>query len=251
MKKRMMVFGLVLALLAIPQAQTLAEKEEEYRHVAEKTIEVKSNRLNVRTGPGTNYPVIQAVAKGQKLQVLGAIGQWYLVRLSDGAVGMLSGKHTIVTELEPDVLQTDQPQGDDEATAHEGDDSEAGQMFRLINKERESNSLPLLAWDEELNKIAEIKAQDMVDNEYFGHFSPSYGTPFTMLKQLGIMYKSASENIAGSKSVEDAHNELMESPAHRSNILSSRYDKVGIGTADSPEYGKIIVQIFIEEAGPM
>lgn len=64
-----------------------------------------------------------------------------------------------------------------------------------------------------------------------------------MMKKFGISYQTAGENIAGNSSVEAAHNALMQSEAHRQNILNPSYDFIGI--VASPVYGKVFVQMFI------
>ena len=70
-------------------------------------------------------------------------------------------------------------------------------------------------------------------NNSFSHNSPTYGTPFQMMKQLGIAYRSAGENIAkGYTSAEAVVNAWMASPSHKANILSSNYTSMGIGYVD-------------------
>lgn len=85
----------------------------------------------------------------------------------------------------------------------------------------------------------------MIEHDYFEHYSPTYDTPFEMMKQLGISYRTAAENIAGNQSVDNAHEELMNSPGHRANILTSDFTEVGIGIQNGRPYGKMFVQMFI------
>ena len=84
----------------------------------------------------------------------------------------------------------------------------------------------------------------MVDNNYFSHTSPIYGSPFDMMKKFGISYKTA-ENIAGNSSNSGAVNAWMNSEGHRANILNSSFIYTGIGVVKSPKYGKIYVKMFI------
>lgn len=119
------------------------------------------------------------------------------------------------------------------------------EIFNLINKQRTNNGLTPLKIDEEVQKVARIKAEDMVTNNYFSHQSPTYGSPFDMLKSFKISYKSAGENIAANSSNTGAVNAWMNSSGHRANILSSNYNYTGIGVVSSPRYGKIYVQQFI------
>jgi len=85
----------------------------------------------------------------------------------------------------------------------------------------------------------------MVDNNYFAHESPTYGTPFQMLKSFKISYKTAGENIAGNSSNSEAVNAWMNSSGHKANILNSNYNYTGIGVFSSSKYGKVYVQMFI------
>ena len=119
------------------------------------------------------------------------------------------------------------------------------ETFNLINQQRINNGLSALKIDSEVQRVARIKAQDMVNNNYFDHNSPTYGTPFNMLKNFGISYNSAGENIAGNSSNSAAVTAWMNSSGHRANILNGSYNYTGIGVVSSPKYGKIYVQMFI------
>lgn len=119
------------------------------------------------------------------------------------------------------------------------------EVFDLINKQRTNNGLTALKVDNEVQRVARIKAQDMVDNNYFAHESPTYGTPFNMLKSFKISYKTAGENIAGNSSNSGAVTAWMNSSGHKANILNGNYNYTGIGVVSSPKYGKIYVQMFI------
>ena len=90
-----------------------------------------------------------------------------------------------------------------------------------------------------------MKAKDMVDNNYFSHQSPTYGSPFDMMRQFGISFKTAGENIAGNRTVEGAFKAWMNSEGHKKNILNSGFNYTGIGIVDSSKYGKMLVQQFI------
>ena len=123
--------------------------------------------------------------------------------------------------------------------------SYAQTMLRLVNEEREANGLSKLTWNAELAKVAQAKAQDMVDNNYFSHTSPTYGSPFDMMKSFGIKYRYAAENIAKNSSVEKAHVALMNSEGHRKNILNANYTGIGIGIVKTSSNSYTIVQMFI------
>ena len=119
------------------------------------------------------------------------------------------------------------------------------QMVNLVNQERVKQGLKPLEVDMRLVKAARMKSQDMIDKNYTGHISPTYGSPFDMLKSMGITYKTAGENIAGAGTVDRAHTNLMNSSGHRANILYTQYTKIGIGIIQGGPYGLMITQIFM------
>ena len=103
----------------------------------------------------------------------------------------------------------------------------------LVNQQRIANGLSPLTIDADLSVKARIKSQDMKTNNYFSHNSPTYGSPFQMMKQLGISYRSAGENIAMSyRTAQAVVNAWMSSASHRANILSDQYTTMGIGYVD-------------------
>ena len=74
------------------------------------------------------------------------------------------------------------------------------EVIRLVNVERTKQGLKELKYDWELARVARYKSEDMRDNNYFSHNSPVYGSPFDMMKNFGINYKAAGENIAKGQS---------------------------------------------------
>ena len=119
------------------------------------------------------------------------------------------------------------------------------EVVRLVNQERAKNGLSSLTYDWELSRVARYKSQDMKDNNYFSHTSPTYGSPFQMMKNFGITYKTAGENIArGYKTPESVVNGWMNSSGHRANILNSSFTKIGVGYVKDGHYW---TQIFISK----
>jgi uncharacterized YkwD family protein len=107
----------------------------------------------------------------------------------------------------------------------------------LTNQQRVKNGLPALKVDLSLSKVAREKSSDMQKNNYFSHTSPSYGSPFDMMKKFGITYKTAGENIAkGQRSPEEVVNAWMNSAGHRQNILSSNFTHIGVGHVANGNY---------------
>ena len=106
----------------------------------------------------------------------------------------------------------------------------AQQVLTLVNRERAANGLSALRLDDTLSRYAAVKSQDMHDNGYFSHTSPTYGSPFDMMKSFGITYNYAGENIAmGYSSTETVMTAWMNSAGHRANILSANFTTLGVG----------------------
>ncbi|PGV12043.1 serine protease [Bacillus cereus] len=110
-------------------------------------------------------------------------------------------------------------------------------VVELTNAERAKQGLPALKIDTELSKVARIKSEDMQKNNYFDHNSPTYGSPFDMMKKFGISYTSAGENIAqGQRTPEEVVQAWMNSAGHRANILNNGFTHIGVGYVESGNY---------------
>ncbi|MCH5584792.1 CAP domain-containing protein [Shimazuella sp. AN120528] len=119
------------------------------------------------------------------------------------------------------------------------------EVVRLVNIEREKQGLKPLELDSKLSSIARKKSQDMVDKNYFSHQSPTYGSPFDMLKQFGVSYRTAGENIAaGYPTAQAVVTGWMNSAGHRANILNPAYTKIGVGYVAGGSYGSYWTQLF-------
>ena len=119
------------------------------------------------------------------------------------------------------------------------------EVVRLVNIERRKNGLNELEYDWQLSRVARYKSTDMSENNYFSHTSPTYGTPFQMMKSFGISYKSAGENIAKGQSLpKEVVEGWMNSSGHRANILNKSYTHIGVGYA---EKGRYWTQMFISQ----
>ena len=117
------------------------------------------------------------------------------------------------------------------------------EVVRLVNVERTKAGLKELTYDWELSRVARIKSQDMKDNKYFSHNSPTYGSPFDMMKSFGIRYRSAGENIArGQATPQAVVNAWMNSSGHRANILNPSFTHIGVGYVAS---GRYWTQMFV------
>ena len=205
---------------------------------------VTATNLNVRSGPGTQYQIVTTVKKGEYIRVFAGVGDWYIVQVEGDFVGAVSKKY--VKPIYPSSTNTNNNQNNQNnqnTTLSMSNDEK--EVFNLINQQRNNNGINSLKIDEEVQRVAKIKAQDMVNNNYFSHESPTYGTPFNMLSNFKISYKTAGENIAANSSNSGAVTAWMNSSGHKANILNSNFTHTGIGVVSSQKYGKIFVQMFI------
>ncbi|WP_250278662.1 CAP domain-containing protein [[Clostridium] colinum] len=108
------------------------------------------------------------------------------------------------------------------------------EVVRLVNIERQKAGLAPLKMDTQLSKVARLKSEDMKKKGYFSHTSPTYGSPFDMLKQFNITYKTAGENIAkGQRTAQQVVDAWMNSEGHRRNILSKSFTHIGVGNTSN------------------
>jgi len=120
------------------------------------------------------------------------------------------------------------------------------QVLDLVNAERTKRGISALTLDSNLSSVATKKSQDMVNKNYFDHTSPTYGSPFDMMKQFGISYRTAGENIAkGQKTPQEVVTAWMNSEGHRKNILNPNFTNLGVGIAKDSKGTTYWTQMFI------
>ena len=244
-KKSFKIISLVVFALVICGVTTSFGMQN-YYNVGFSTGLVTATNLNVRSGPGIQYKIVATIPKNQYIRVFAGVGDWYIVQVEGDYVGAVSKKY--IKPIYPNSTNSgNSNQGNNNQSTQNTSSMNANEkeVFDLINKQRTNQGLQALKVDNEVQRVARIKAQDMVDNNYFSHNSPTYGTPFDMLKSFKISYKTAGENIAGNSTNSGAVNAWMNSSGHKANILNSSYNYTGIGVVSSPKYGKIYVQMFI------
>ncbi|MCI8547494.1 MAG: SH3 domain-containing protein [Bacilli bacterium] len=206
---------------------------------------VTATNLNVRSGPGTHYGIVTTVKKNEYIRVFAGVGDWYIIQTDKDFIGAVSKKY--IKPIYPTSNNTGLggSSGIGNIQTSSNMNSDEKEVFDLINKQRINNGLQALKIDNEVQRVSRIKAEDMVTNNYFSHQSPTYGSPFEMLRSFKISYKTAGENIAANSSNSGAVNAWMNSSGHKANILNNSFNYTGIGVVSSPKYGKIYVQIFI------
>jgi len=120
----------------------------------------------------------------------------------------------------------------------------------LINNQRAENNAKNLWYSEALGEIATIRAYDMLNRNYFSHYTPEGTTVFDLLRANNIKYRSAGENLARGYpseyvTPENVINAILNSPSHRNNLLEKRYSKIGVGIEVQGKE-KVVVLVFTD-----
>ncbi len=241
-KKKILILLMLMIIICIFSIFNNSFGMQHYYKLDFTTGLVTASKLNVRSGPSTRYNIVTTVNKNEYIRVFAGVGDWYIVQTDNDYVGAVSKQY--VKAIYPSSNNSNNTnQGTTSGSTTLTNDEK--EVFNLINAERTKQGLAALKVDSEVQRVARIKAQDMVDNNYFSHNSPTYGSPFDMLKSFKISYKTAGENIAGNSSNSAAVKAWMNSSGHKANILNSSFNYTGIGVVSSNKYGKMYVQIFV------
>ena len=241
-KNKLLIFLISSNLILLISLFATCFGMEDYETVSESYGIVNTEYLNMRTGSGINYDSITVLRKNEYLRIFRKIGEWYIIQNEKNQIGTAHTDYIVPTENQKAAVTNTEPINEYSSVSLTNDESE---LLTLINDERKKNNLTPLIIDENLQNVARLKAKDLVENNYFSHTSPTYGSPFEMLKNHNITYKIASENIAGNPSLSGALDSWISSESHKNNILNNDYNYTGIAVADSIAYGKVIVELFI------
>lgn len=123
------------------------------------------------------------------------------------------------------------------------------ELHALANAARGDHSLGMLWTDGAIAEVARQHSRAMRDNGFVGHVGPDGKTIADRLREAGIPFTMASENVvrvpAGHDPAGAAHDWLMDSPPHRANILNGEFDTDGIGgvTGNDSIY---FTQVFVK-----
>lgn len=121
-------------------------------------------------------------------------------------------------------------------------------LENLVNQTRQSIGLPTLVNNEKLSQAAQLKAENMIQYQYFDHTSPSGISPWFWFSKAGYNYKYAGENLAiGFYDSEEVYNAWLNSPSHKANIVNPNYKE--IGTAVLSGFGPNNTIIVVQEFG--
>ncbi|MDN5346447.1 MAG: hypothetical protein PWP65_11 [Clostridia bacterium] len=147
----------------------------------------------------------------------------------------------------PQPQPTPQPKPQPEpAPAPVGLTTQEAILFDLVNQERVKNGLRPLILHPGLTELARKKSQDMVENNYFGHKSPTYGYFYNMVYNAGIRFTSVGENLAMARDARKAFYQFLASEPHRANMLNPGFTHTGIGIVPN-QYGVVVTQLFISQ----
>lgn len=128
-------------------------------------------------------------------------------------------------------------------------------ILALVNESRAKAGLPVLSLNATLTQAATAKADDMLKGDYFSHTSPTGKSPWYWIKRSGYRYRSAGENLAlNYYSAEEQHTAWMNSETHRANILSPKFEEIGIAMAEGKINGTtslVVVQVFASPMKPI
>ncbi len=102
------------------------------------------------------------------------------------------------------------------------------QVVALVNQERAKQGLSPVTLDSRLSAAAQVRAKEAAQS--FSHTRPNGASCFTALKEAGVSYRGAGENIAyGQRTPAAVMRDWMNSSGHRANILKAKYTKIGVG----------------------
>lgn len=132
-----------------------------------------------------------------------------------------------------------------ERETYNADEELEHKILELTNAEREKYGLEPLVWNEELAALSRAHSADMAERGFFNHNNPDGKSPFDRMKDAGISYFAAAENIAaGQATPEKAMEAWMNSDGHRANILNPKLKELGVGVAHGGKYGIYWTQNF-------
>lgn len=121
-------------------------------------------------------------------------------------------------------------------------------LVEYVNKTRDSSGLSLLRENPELDLAAYLKAKDILEKDYFDHWSPEGVSPWHWFDEAGYDYKFAGENLAiGFLDSIEVHDAWLDSPTHKENILNKNFKEIGIAVLKGEFEGRetnVVVQLF-------
>lgn len=249
---------IITTMIVVPgfSASDTNTNDSTFQRVSYIDGQINAEDVNLREGTSTEHKVTCVLDKGTEVKILGRLDNWYALYVpSKKTVGVADSKYVKTLAANKPSEETASIPAKVAAavknvvsnTAADNLGKEEKSMLDIINAQRKGAGLKSLEIDTSLQKVAQIKAKDIADNDYFDHKSPTYGSPFDLMRRSGIAFKSAGENLSGNESAKAAVRAWMENNNHSANILNANFKYVGIGIADDEKYGKVYVTEFIDK----
>lgn len=215
----------------IPPQETPDIPSQEKPVEINKEMMVSVHKTNVRNGEGTSYAIAGVLNQNDKIMV---------VRQMPSGWSEVIYKNKTAYVLTNDLKEVENiPNTPPSETQVSNLETFKQDVLNLVNAERAKEGLGALVIDSNLSNVAQLKSRDMIDKDYFDHNSPTYGTPFDMMRSFGITYRVAGENIAmGHSTPEEVVEGWMNSAGHRKNIMNPRFTHLGMGI-DRAQSGRI------------
>ena len=156
-RKSILKFTMIMTFVLMIGVFTTSFGMQHYYKLDFSTGLVTATELNVRSGPGTGYKIVTTVKKNEYIRVFAGVGDWYIVQVEGDYIGAVSKKY--VKAIYPSSSSsgsTGTSGGTQISSTMNADEKEA---FDLINKQRTNNGLSALKVDEEVQRVARIKAE--------------------------------------------------------------------------------------------
>jgi cysteine-rich secretory family protein len=130
-------------------------------------------------------------------------------------------------------------------------DFSSASLLQATNQQRTDKQLNALQLNTQLSNAAQTKANDMAARNYWAHNTPDGQPPAAFVTSAGYSYQIIGENLAyGFSGAKEAIAGWMNSPEHRANVLDNRYQDVGFGIAQAPNFqGQGPATIVVAEYG--
>ncbi|WP_017550789.1 CAP domain-containing protein [Heyndrickxia coagulans] len=237
MKKAMFTTAAALALILAPAVsgkagaasnetncspKTVVQHEYKFHSMQELENWLKQHNIRFSFKPATNQTASNNAGKTNQ---------------TTAAPKQSAPEQTAAPKQSASKQTSTQPAGSTQSQAANTLNAYEKQVVTLVNEERAKNGLGALKIDTALSKMARVKSNDMATHQYFDHTSPTYGSPFDMMKQFGISYQYAGENIAmGQQTPQEVMNAWMNSEGHRANILNKNFTHIGVGYVENGHY---------------
>lgn len=182
--------------------------------------------------------------------LIGAI-VWYLEAVSSSPLAkIVSFSNTLAMEVQQDVSAYPAPLKATTKVPQKSSTLTAAGVIADTNAQRADNGgLPVLSESKTLDAIAAVRLDDMFENQYFAHVSPTGESAETVASSVGYNHLALGENLAEGMFAGDAGvvGAWMNSPGHRANILDTHYTEIGVAVREGTFEGQqawIAVQVF-------